>query len=108
MPADEVEIHGIEQGPPAKDQDQKPYHVTTDNLDNIDEGVPVVKDYSGGNVAILLSIQISGRKHIINYFVYNCSNIVHELFYYVIKQNIALCAFLHFCIVCWDLLVAFS
>ena len=44
MPADEVEIHGIEWGPPAKDQDQKPYHVITDNLDNIDEGVPVVKD----------------------------------------------------------------
>ena len=41
MPADEVEIHGIEQGTPAKDQDQNPYHVTTDNLDSIDEDVTV-------------------------------------------------------------------
>ena len=31
-------------------QDREPYHITTDNLDNIDEGVSVVKDYSSGNV----------------------------------------------------------
>jgi len=50
MPADQAEIHGIERGPPAEDHDQEPYPVTTDSLDNIDEGVPVVKETSGGNV----------------------------------------------------------
>ena len=35
---------GIEQRPPAKDQDQELYPITTDSLDNIDEGVPIVKD----------------------------------------------------------------
>ena len=51
MPAEQAEIHGIERGGPTEDQDQETY--PTDSLDNIDEGVPVVKetpDTSGGNV----------------------------------------------------------
>ena len=44
-----MEIHGIERRSQAEDQDQEPYSVMTDRLDNIDEDAHVVK-LSGGNV----------------------------------------------------------